>query len=161
MELSKNYLVKEVPNRPAQTERGPQWFKTSFRLPDNSTTNSYSLIPNKEEWSYRRRTIWTIQQNPISFLYKYWTAWKVDNNATFTVDLSTKTNILMVVQLNRAMIVLYQGVCYIKDVRIYIVIWIINNNVATEITRLQKNIVVLENLAPSENLALPCSSPPW
>ena len=37
-ELSKKYLVKEVPYRPAQTERGLQWFKTSFQLPDNSTT---------------------------------------------------------------------------------------------------------------------------
>ena len=48
-ELSKKYLVKEVPHRLAQTERGLQWFKTSFQLPDNSTTNSYCLVPNKGE----------------------------------------------------------------------------------------------------------------
>ena len=35
-------LVKMVPHRPAQTEKGLQWFKMFFRLPDNSTTNSYS-----------------------------------------------------------------------------------------------------------------------
>ena len=46
-----------LPHRASQTERGLQWFKMSFRLPDNSTTNPYGLIPNKEEWSYRRRTI--------------------------------------------------------------------------------------------------------
>ena len=40
-----------VPHKPDQTKSGLQWFKTSFRLPDNSTTNSYSHIPNKEEWS--------------------------------------------------------------------------------------------------------------
>ena len=34
-------------------------------------------------------------------------------------------------------------------------IWTINNNGATEITRLQKNMVALEILAPSENLAPP------
>ena len=32
-----------------------------------------------------------MQQNPTSFLYKYWTARKVDNNATFTMYLPTKT----------------------------------------------------------------------
>ena len=32
-----------------------------------------------------------IQQNPTSLIYKYWTAKKVDNNATFTTDLPTKT----------------------------------------------------------------------
>ena len=46
-----------LPRRPSQTERGLQWFKMSFRLPDNSTRNPYDLIPNKEEWSYTRRTI--------------------------------------------------------------------------------------------------------
>ena len=34
----------------------------------------------------------------------------------------------------------------------------INNNVATEITRLEKNMAALQNLAPSENLALSCHS---
>ena len=62
-ELSKTYPVKVVPHRPAQTERGLQWFKTSFQLRDNSITNSYSLIPNKEEWSYRRKTISNKQSN--------------------------------------------------------------------------------------------------
>ena len=75
----------------------------------------------------------------------------------------------MVVWLNRTMIVLCQGFCYIKDIRISIVIWIINNNVATEITCLQKNIVALKNLAPlwvfsspcpSENLLPPCPPTP-
>ena len=55
------------------------------------------------------------------------------------------------------MIVLCQGFCYIKDIRIEIVIWIINNNVVTEITRFRKNMVARENLAPSENLAPPDS----
>ena len=33
-----------------------------------------------------------MQQNPTSFLYKYWTAKKVDdNNATVTTGLPTKT----------------------------------------------------------------------
>ena len=41
----------------------------------------------------------------------------------------------------------------IKDIRKYIVIWIINNKVATEISRLQENMVALENLDLSENLA--------
>ena len=50
---------------------------------------------------------------------------------------------LMVVWLNRAMIDLCQGFCYITDIRVYIVIWIIFNNVATEITWLQKNMVAL------------------
>ena len=45
------------PPCPAQTERGLQWFKMSFRLPDNSITNSYCLTPRKGEWSYRRRAI--------------------------------------------------------------------------------------------------------
>ena len=49
IELSKKYPMKVVPHRPAKTERGLQWFKTSFRLPDNSSTNSYSVIPNKLE----------------------------------------------------------------------------------------------------------------
>ena len=34
----------------------------------------------------------------------------------------------------------------------------VNTNLATEITCLQKNIVALENLASSENLAPPCPS---
>ena len=55
--LSKKYLVKEIPHRPAQIERGLQWFKTSFWLPDSSTTNSYCLILKKEERSYTRRGI--------------------------------------------------------------------------------------------------------
>ena len=62
-ELSKKYPAKVVPHRPAQTGGGLQWFKTSFRLPDNSTTNSYSLIPNKAERSYRRRAISNRQSN--------------------------------------------------------------------------------------------------
>ena len=56
-ELRKKDSVKEVPHRSVQTERGLHWFKASFLLPDNSTTNSYSLIPKKGEWSYRRRAI--------------------------------------------------------------------------------------------------------
>ena len=64
----------------------------------------------------------------------------------------------MVVWLNRVMIVLCQGFYYIKDIRIYLVISIINNNVATEITRLQKNMAVLENLASSEKSAPPSPS---
>ena len=36
-ELSKKFLVKVVPHRHAQTERGLQWFKISFQLPGNST----------------------------------------------------------------------------------------------------------------------------
>ena len=50
------------------------------------------------------------------------------------------------------MIVLYQGVCYIKDIKVYKVMLIV---IVTEITRLPKNIVVLENLDPSKNLAPP------
>ena len=37
--------------------------------------------------------------------------------------------------------------------RMYIVMGIINNNVATEITHLQENMVALKNLSPSKNLA--------
>ena len=62
---------------------------------------------------------------------------------------------LMIIWLNRAMTVLCQGFCYIKVIRIYIEIWIIYNNFATEITRLQQNMVALKNLASSENLAPP------
>ena len=51
---AKNNPLKVVPYRPAQTERELQWFKMSFRISDNFTTNSYSLTPNKMEWSYRR-----------------------------------------------------------------------------------------------------------
>ena len=61
---------------------------------------------------------------------------------------------LMTVWLNRTMIILWQGLSYIKDVRIYIAICIIYNTVATEITRLQKNMVTLKNIAFSENLAI-------
>ena len=148
-EISKKYPLKGVPHRTAQTERGLQWFKTSLWLPDNSTTNSYSLKPNKGGWSYRRGAISNKQ-----FLYKYWIARKVDNNATFTKGLPTK--ITFGDCMARAMIVLCQGFCYIKDIRIHIVIWIINNNVATEITCLQKDMVTLKNVTPSENLALLC-----
>ena len=56
-------FVKEVPHRPAQIERELQWFKTSFQLPDYSTSNSYCLIPKKGEWSYRRRAISNKQSN--------------------------------------------------------------------------------------------------
>ena len=63
---------------------------------------------------------------------------------------------LIVVWLNRAMIALCQGFCCVKDIRIYIVIWIINNNVATEMTCLQENMIALKNLGPSENLAPTC-----
>ena len=38
------------------------------------------------------------------------------------------------------------------------VIRIVNNNVDTEVTRLQKNMVALENVAPSKNLAPTCPS---
>ena len=63
---------------------------------------------------------------------------------------------LMVVWLNRAMTVLYQEFYYIKDIRKYIVTWTINNNVATEIIRFQKNMVASSReLAPSENLTHP------
>ena len=120
---AKKQLVKEVPHRPAQTERGLQWFKTSFQLPDNSITNSYSLIPNKEEWSYRRRTILNKQSNKT-----------IHHSSTSTEQLARQTTMqhlilsflpkqhLMVVQLNRGMIVLCQLFCYIKDIRINIVI---------------------------------------
>ena len=57
------YPMKVLPYRPPQTATGLQWFKTSFQLPDNSTTNSYSHIPNKEEWSYRKRAISNKQSN--------------------------------------------------------------------------------------------------
>ena len=63
--LKQKYPMKVVPNQPAQTGRGLQWLKTAFQLPDNSTTNSYFLIPNKEEWSYRRKTISNKQSNKI------------------------------------------------------------------------------------------------
>ena len=61
---------------------------------------------------------------------------------------------LMIVWLNRAMINLCQGFCYIKDIRVWIVIWIYYNNVATEITCLQKNMVALQNLAPPAPLRI-------
>ena len=53
------------------------------------------------------------------------------------------------------MIVLCQGFCYIKYIKLHIVIWIIYNNVTTEITGLQKNMVAHENPTPSDNLAPP------
>ena len=64
----------------------------------------------------------------------------------------------MVLWLNRAaMIVLFQGFCYIKYIKIYIVLWImiITQCCHRNLTRLQKNMVALENLAPSESLAPP------
>ena len=148
-----------VPNRPAQTESGIQSFKKSFQLPDNSTTNSYSLIPNKEEWSCRRRAIPNKQFNKT-----------LHHSRTSTEQLERSTMVqhllqaflpkqhLMAVWLSRAIIVLYHRFCHIKDVRRKIVIWIIYNNVATETKRLQENMFALENLAYSENLAPPCSS---
>ena len=62
------------------------------------------------------------------------------------------------------MIVLCQGFCYIKYIKLHIVIWIIYNNATTEITRLQKNMVALKNVIPSDNLAPPAPlriQPPW
>ena len=53
----KIHPVNVVPHRPTQTERDLQWLNMSLQFPDNSTTHSYSLIPNKEEWSYQRKTI--------------------------------------------------------------------------------------------------------
>ena len=47
-ELSGKHLVKEVKHRPAQTERGLQWFKMSFRLPDNSTSIPIALYQRRE-----------------------------------------------------------------------------------------------------------------
>ena len=44
---AKNNPLKVVPYRPAQTERGLQWFKMSFRISDNFTTNSYSLYQTR------------------------------------------------------------------------------------------------------------------
>ena len=44
--------LEETMYRPAQIERWLHWFKTSFALPDNSTTNSYSLTPNKRNGLY-------------------------------------------------------------------------------------------------------------
>ena len=108
-----------------------------------------ALNQTRGGWSSRRGAISNKQ-----FLYKYWIARKVDNNATFTKGLPTK--ITFGDCMARAMIVLCQGFCYIKDIRIHIVIWIINNNVATEITCLQKDMVTLKNVTPSENLALLC-----
>ena len=71
----------------------------------------------------------------------------------------------MVVWLNKAMTVLYQGFCYIKNIRIYMVIWTINNNAATDVTHMQKIMVAFENLVRSQGLAVPCpsenSGPPW
>ena len=56
------------------------------------------------------------------------------------------------------MIALYQTFSYIKDIRIYIVRWIISNNVATEIICMKKTMVALEDLAPSKILASSCPS---
>ena len=68
----------------------------------------------------------------------------------------------MVVWINRPMIVLRQEFCYIKDVIIYIVTLKINNNVATEIKHLQKNMVAdpreSRPLCSSENTAFPLDS---
>ena len=67
---------------------------------------------------------------------------------------------LMVVWLNWAIIVLCQRFCYINDIRIHVVIWIIYKMLPqkAERTRLQKSIVALQNLALSGNLAPPCPS---
>ena len=159
-ELSKKYLVKEVPQRPAQTERGLQWFKTSFWLPDNSTTNSYCLRPKKGGWSYRRRVISNKQSNKT-----------LNHSSTSTEQLKRYTTVmqhllqaflpkqhLMVVWLNRVIIILCLRFCYIKDIRIYIMIWIIHSNVATKITHLQKNIVALKKpTTPSPDSKVPLS----
>ena len=59
----------------------------------------------------------------------------------------------MVVWLTRVITVLCQVFCSIKDIRIYVVTEIINNNVDTKITRLQKKMVALENLVSSEDLS--------
>ena len=53
---TKKYSARVVPHRRSYTNRGLQFLKTFFRLPDNCTTNSYSFIPHKEVWSYRRIT---------------------------------------------------------------------------------------------------------
>ena len=49
--LSKKYPEKV--HSPEQTERGLD----GLRCLSEPTTNFYSLTPNKDEWSYRRRTI--------------------------------------------------------------------------------------------------------
>ena len=81
---AKKYIVKEVPHRPAQTERGLQWFKTSFWLLDNSTMDSYCLIPKKREIQINNPTKYYI--TPLQVLNSK----KLDNNATFTPGLPTK-----------------------------------------------------------------------
>ena len=72
-----------VPHRPVQTERGLKWFKTSFRIADNSTTNFCGFIPNKEEWSWR--TISNKQSNKTLLLHA------VGKNAISTIGLPIKT----------------------------------------------------------------------
>ena len=162
---SKKYPLK-VPHRPVQTERGLQWLKRSFGLPDNSTKNSDCLLPKKGGRSYRRRRMTNKQSNKT--LHHSSASTEQLKRSTKMQHLLqaflTKQN-LIVVWLNKAIIDLCQGFCSIKDIRVYIVIWIIYKNVATEIAWLQKNMAALQNLAPSENLSPPCpsenSAPSW
>ena len=55
-ELSKKYTVKVVPYKPSETEKWLQWFKTSFRLPDNTTKNSYSNGVTEEQYQTNNPT---------------------------------------------------------------------------------------------------------
>ena len=77
--------------RPFQTEKGLQWFEMSFCLPDNSNINPYGLIPNKEEWSYTRRTISSNPTKPSIIPLQRHASRKVDNNEAFTIGFLTKT----------------------------------------------------------------------
>ena len=89
-ELSKTPF-EVLPCRASQTERGLQWFKMSFRLPGNSTTNPYGLIPNKEKWRYTGRTISSNPTKPSIIPLQIHSSRKVDNNAAFTIGFLTKT----------------------------------------------------------------------
>ena len=80
-----------VPYRPAGTERGLQWFKTAFRLPVIPIQIPIALYQTRSNGVIGEEQKQAIQQNPTSFLYKYWTARKVENNAAFTIALPTKT----------------------------------------------------------------------
>ena len=59
-------------HRPAQTERGLQWFKMSFWLPDNSTANSrLALYQTRRNEVVGQEQYQTIHQNSASLLHKY------------------------------------------------------------------------------------------
>ena len=90
-ELSKKYPVKLYHISLPTLKRG---FNGLRRLSDSQIIPleiPIALYQTRRNGIVGEEQYQIIQQNPTSFLYKYWTARKLDNNAIFTKNLPTKT----------------------------------------------------------------------